>query len=566
MMGDCDMTRTFQAAITADVKPTQSQWWKTATAYQIYPRSFCDSNGDGIGDIPGIISRLDYLAELGIGFIWLSPVYKSPMVDNGYDIADYRDIAPEFGTLADMDTLIAEAKARNIGIVMDLVVNHCSSEHPWFKAALASDDALEHDYFIWRKPRSGSNPLPDDLHSNFGGPAWTFVPELGKYYLHQFAKEQPDLNWDNPALRAEIYNMMNWWFDRGIAGFRMDVIDLIGKDVDAGILAEGPKLHDHLQEMHRETLAGRDVVTIGESWSVTPETAMLYCGSDRNELSMVFQFDHVKSGWDPEFGKWRPKPFDLPRFRRAFFDWQMALADDGWNSLFLTNHDLPRQVSKYADDGEYRVRSAKLLAIMLHLMKGTPFIYQGEEIGMTNASFKRLEDFRDVELFGHYDQAIAGGQTHAEFISGANANGRDNARTPMQWSAGEHAGFTTGTPWIGVNRNYPAINVAADMADPEGISAIYRKLISLRKVMPIISQGAFIPFSATDTTVFAYAREHDRQRLSVVANFSDAEVDYDIPEGLGGNGQCLVCNVQPRHQIARQIRLAPWEAFAVLSE
>ena len=560
------MTKTFHATSTADTEQATIPWWKTATAYQIYPRSFCDSNGDGIGDIPGIISKLDYLAGLGIGFVWLSPVYKSPMVDNGYDIADYQDIAPEFGTLADMDTLIAEAKARNIGIVMDLVVNHCSSEHPWFKAALASEDAPEHDYFIWRNPRFGRNALPDDLQSSFGGPAWTYVPELGKYYLHQFAKEQPDLNWSNPALRAEIYKMMNGWFDRGIAGFRMDVIDLIGKDVDAGILAEGPQLHDYLQEMHRETLAGRDVVTIGESWSATPETAILYCGSDRKELSMVFQFDHVKSGWDPKFGKWKPKPFDLPRFRKTFFDWQMALSDDGWNSLFLTNHDLPRQVSKYADDGEYRVRSAKLLAITLHLMKGTPFIYQGEEIGMTNARFERLEDFRDVELFGHYDQAIADGQTHAEFIAGANANGRDNARTPMQWSADEHAGFTTGIPWIAVNENYPAINVAADMANPEGVAATYRKLISLRSTMPIISQGRFIPFSVTDTKVFAYAREGDGQRLSVVANFSDMDVIYDVPEGLRCIGRCLVFNVQPRDQIAKQVRLAPWEAFALLSE
>ncbi|MGZ9809933.1 alpha-glucosidase [Pseudoroseicyclus sp. H15] len=541
-------------------------WWKTATGYQIYPRSFCDSDGDGIGDIPGIISKLDHLADLGIGFIWLSPVYASPMIDNGYDISDYRDIAPAFGTLDDMDRLIAEAKARGIEIVMDLVVNHCSSEHPWFKAALASPEAPEHDYFVWREPRGETSAPPDDMLSNFGGPAWTYVPSLGKYYLHQFASAQPDLNWENPALRAEIYAMMNWWFDRGIGGFRMDVIDLIGKDVDAGIMAEGPNLHAYLQEMHRETLAGRDVVTVGESWSVTPQTGILYCGEDRGELSMVFQFEHVKAGWHETFGKWKPLPFDLPTFKKAFFDWQIALADDGWNSLFLTNHDLPRQVSKYGDDGEFRVRSAKLLATVLHFMKGTPFVYQGEEIGMTNSRFERLEQFRDVELFGHHEAVMAQGHSLEEFISGANANGRDNARTPMQWSAGENAGFTSGTPWIEVNPNHTEINVEADRSDPDGLIAFYRHLVHLRKTLPILTRGDFRPFSVEDEAIFAYGRAFDGQRLSVVANVSSEPVSYDIPEGLACRGTCLVHNVEPRDELAGRIELAPWEAVAILSE
>jgi len=437
------------------VKTATLPWWKTTTGYQIYPRSFCDTNGDGIGDIPGIISKLDHLADLGIGFVWLSPVYRSPMIDNGYDIADYHDIAPEFGTLDDLDRLIAEAKARGIGIVMDLVVNHCSSEHAWFKAARESTEAPEHDYFVWRPPHPGNNAAPDDTQSNFGGPAWTYEPQVGKFYLHQFAKEQPDLNWDNPALRAEIYKMMNWWFDRGIAGFRMDVIDLIGKDVDNGILAEGPNLHPYLQEMHRETLAGRDVLAIGESWSVEPDRGILYSGRDRKELSMVFQFDHIKAGWHPVIGKWKPLPFDLVRLKASFFAWQQALAEDGWNSLFLTNHDLPRQVSKYGNDGALRVRSAKGLATVLHLMKGTPFVYQGEEIGMTNVNFDSLDRFRDLELFGHFPIAMNEGQSEADFIAGANDNGRDNSRTPMQWTDGPQAGFTTGTPWIEVNDNYP---------------------------------------------------------------------------------------------------------------
>lgn len=540
-------------------------WWKTATGYQVYPRSFCDSNADGIGDIPGIVSKLDYLADLGIGFIWLSPVYRSPMIDNGYDISDYQDIAPEFGTLADLDRLIAEARDRNIGIVMDLVVNHCSSEHPWFKAAISSTNATEHDYFVWRKPRPGNNRAPDDTQSSFGGPAWTYVPEVGKYYLHQFAKEQPDLNWENPALRAEIYKMMNWWFDRGIAGFRMDVIDLIGKDVDTGQLADGPYLHKYLQEMHRETLAGRNVVTIGETWSVTPETGVQYCGSDREELSMVFQFDHVKAGWDPKLGKWKPLPFDLVRFKKAFFDWQQALSDDGWNALFMTNHDLPRQVSRYGNDSKYRVRSAKLLAMILHLMKGTPFVYQGEEIGMTNVKFSDLAQFRDIELFGHYEVAMSQGRSHGEFIAGANANGRDNSRTPMQWNADTQAGFTTGIPWIEVNPNHKDINVEMDRSDPDGIWQFYRRLTKLRRTLTIISQGTFIPFCESDENVFCYARELGSQRLSVVANFSDIEIDYLVPEALNGNGECLLFNVNPRHQFCGNVRLAPREAFAILS-
>lgn len=548
----------------APTRPPLS-WWQTATAYQIYPRSFCDSNGDGVGDIPGIISKLDHLRDLGIGFIWLSPVYASPMVDNGYDISDYRAIAPEFGTLADFDRLIAEAKDRGIGIVMDLVVNHSSSEHAWFKAASASTAAPEHDYYIWREP-GPDGAAPSDLQSYFGGPAWTFVPEVGKYYLHLFAPGQPDLNWQNPALRAEIYAMMNWWFDRGVAGFRMDVIDLIGKDVDAGVMAAGPYLHGFIQEMHRETLAGRDVVTVGETWSVTPETGLLYCGRGRGELSMVFQFDHVKLGWDDEHGKWKPKPFDLVAFKKVFTDWQLALAEDGWNSLFLSNHDLPRSVSRYGNDGAFRVRSAKMLATAIHLMKGTPYIYQGEEIGMTNVAFDRIEQFRDVETLGHYAEAVAKGVDPADFIAGANTNGRDNARTPMQWTAGAGAGFTTGTPWIDVNPNHATINVAADRADPDGVFAHYQTLARLRRTLPVIASGRFIPFAAEDDRVFAYLRELDGTRLSVVANFTGEIADFDVPEGLAGRGACLVSNVASRDEIAGRIRLAPYEAVAILHD
>ena len=403
------------------------EWWQCATGYQIYPKSFLDSDGDGIGDIPGIVSKLDYLAELGIGFIWLSPVYRSPMADNGYDISDYEDIAPEFGTLADLDTLIAEARRRDIGIVMDLVVNHTSDEHLWFRDARASRESPLRDFYIWRDPAPGGGP-PDATESFFGGSAWTLDEETEQYYLHLFDPKQPDLNWDEPAMRERIWAMMRRWLDRGIAGFRMDVIDLIGKDIDAGILADGPTLHEHLSEMHRETLAGRDVVAVGETWSATPETALLYSGRERGELSMVFQFEHVTVGWDGTHGKWRPKPFDLVALKRVWNRWQAALADDGWNALFWSNHDLPRAVSTWGDEGEHRVASAKMLATVLHLMKGTPYVFQGEELGMTNARFTDIARYRDVETLNrHAAELRSGGDVDAFMLRGRCERSRQRA-------------------------------------------------------------------------------------------------------------------------------------------
>lgn len=541
----------------------ETPWWQTATGYQIYPRSFCDLNWDGVGDIPGIISKLDYLVDLGIGFIWLSPVYRSPMADNGYDISDYRDIAPEFGTLDNFDVLVAEAKARGIRIVMDLVVNHTSSDHAWFHAARTSRVAPEHNYYIWRDPAPDGGP-PSDRQAFFGGPAWTFVPEVGRYYLHLFSPEQPDLNWANPTLRAEIFDMMRWWLDRGIGGFRMDVIDLIGKEIDSGFYDGGPHTYRYLAEMRAETFGGRDVVTVGESWNVTTDTAREYCGVD-GALDMVFQFNHVIEGWDPVHGKWKPKPFDLIAFKRVLCAWQTALSEDGWNSLFLSNHDLPRQVSKYGDDGTYRVQSAKMLATVMHLMKGTPFVYQGEEIGMTNAAFTRIDQFRDVETLGHYAEAIAAGVTPEDFIAGANENSRDNARTPMQWTAERNAGFTDGTPWIEVNTNHKEINTVAERADPDGVFAHYRRLITLRKELPIIVHGSFRMFAEEDDAIFAYLRELDGERLVVVANFSSNSMDLDVPDALAeGKGECIISSHAPRSRLERRIRLSPYEAFAVL--
>lgn len=543
----------------------RAEWWTTATAYQIYPRSFCDSDGDGIGDIPGIISRLDHLADLGIGFVWLSPVYASPMADNGYDISDYRDVAPEFGTLEDLDRLIAEARARGIAIVMDLVVNHSSDRHAWFEDARSARDAEYRDFYIWRDPAPDGGP-PNDLQSNFGGPAWTLDEPTGQYYLHLFDRTQPDLNWTNPKVRAEIYDMMNWWFDRGIAGFRMDVIDLIGKEPDRGITANGPKLHDYLQEMHRATLAGRDVVTVGEAWSATPQNALLYCGRDRNELSMVFQFEHVSTFWDEAHGKWRPAAFDLVTLKRILNKWQRALEDDGWNSLFWSNHDLPRAVSAYGDDGDYRVRSARMLAIVLHLMKGTPYIYQGEEIGMTNAGFDSIEQYRDVETLNFYELQKERGITEAQFLRGAAENSRDNARTPMQWSDAPQAGFTSGTPWIAVNENYRHVNVAAARADPEGVLAQYRRLAALRREHPIVVHGRYEPLAEEDSRVFAYRRHLERQALLVIGNFTAERVAFQLPPGAETAGRCLTANLEPRTACAGTVHLEPYEAFAILQD
>ena len=542
---------------------TSRHWWQSATVYQIYPRSFADSNGDGIGDIPGIIGKLDYLRDLGIGVIWLSPICASPMRDNGYDIADYQAIAPMFGTLDDFDRLVAEAKARGIGILLDLVVNHTSDQHRWFLDARSSRDSRYRDYYVWRDPAPDGG-LPNDIQSTFGGPAWTLDPVTGQYWFHQFAPEQPDLNWGNPELRADIYRMMNWWLDRGIAGFRMDVINLIAKEPDRGITADGPKLHDYIQEMHRETLAGRDVMTVGESWSATPATALLYSGRDRAELSMVFQFEHVMQQWHETWGKWQPKPFDLVALKRVIGRWQTALADDGWNSLFWGNHDLPRAVSKYGDDKRYRVESAKMLATVLHLLKGTPYVYQGEEIGMTNVPFSSIEQYRDIETLNMHRLHLEAGLPETDFITGANENGRDNSRTPMQWNDAAHAGFTTGTPWIEANPNYERINVAAAEADPESILAHYRRLIALRRTLPLVIDGRYTPWLEAHPEVFAYTRTLGTQSLLVIANFTARDVTIDIPAALRGDWQPLL-DAAPA-LLRERATLAPFEVITGLAD
>jgi oligo-1,6-glucosidase len=544
---------------------SRKAWWHTATVYQVYPRSFADSNGDGVGDLPGISSKLEYLKALGIELIWLSPIHASPMDDNGYDISDYQAVAPEFGTLADFDDLVAQARSRGIGVVLDLVVNHTSDAHPWFVQSRASKQSAYRDYYIWRKPAEGGGP-PNKLTSSFGGPAWTLDEQTGQYYLHLFSRRQPDLNWANPNVRHEIYQMMNWWLERGIAGFRMDVIDYIGKQVDQNIVTDGPHLHDYLQEMNQATFGSRDVITVGETWSATPGSALLYSGRARQELSMVFQFEHVTQQWDEIYGKWRSRPFDLVKLKSILGKWQYALAEDGWNSLFWGNHDLPRAVSKYGDVKGYPVESAKMLATVLHLLKGTPFVYQGEEIGMTNAPFTKIEQYRDIETLNMHRLHLEAGLSPEDFIRGANENGRDNARTPMQWSSGANAGFTTGIPWIDVNENYAAINAEVAMSDEHSIWNHYRRLILLRKSHPIIVYGRFQSFLDQHPDIFAYTRTLDQQRLTVLANFSARTITLDLPNELQGSGRCLISNYDPVHKVDATMEFRPYEVFAILAQ
>ncbi|MBS4460329.1 glycoside hydrolase family 13 protein [Lactococcus petauri] len=535
----------------------KQNWWQEAVMYQIYPRSFQDSNGDGIGDIKGIISRLDYLEKLGITGIWLSPVYKSPNDDNGYDISDYEAIMAEFGTMSDMETLILEAEKRGIKIIMDLVVNHTSDEHPWFIEARKSEENKYRDYYIWRDaPADGG--LPNDLKSIFGGPAWQWDETAGQYYLHLFSKKQPDLNWENEALRQVVYEMMNFWIDKGIGGFRMDVIDLIGKQPDEGITGNGPKLHDYLKEMHQVTFGGKNLLTVGETWGATPEIAKQYSNPANKELSMVFQFEHI--GLDEAEGqtKWDLIPLEIPKLKEVFSKWQTELGDEGWNSLFWNNHDLPRIVSRWGNDKEYRVESAKMLAILLHMMKGTPYIYQGEEIGMTNNPVTDIEQIDDIESRNMYFERLEEGYSKEAILHSINAKGRDNARTPMQWSNAKTAGFSTGHPWLAINPNYEKINVDAALEDENSVFYTYQKLIALRKENPIIVWGEFELLKDTAEEVFAYIRSYKGENWLIVANFSANEnqfsSSYEVKEEVIHNYPEVIDDM-------KEIVLKPYEAF-----
>ncbi len=495
-----------------------NKWWKNAVVYQIYPKSFQDSDGDGCGDIQGIISRLDYLKDLGIDAVWISPMYCSPQDDNGYDISDYQDIDPMFGTLDDMEELIREAENRGIKIIMDLVLNHTSDEHRWFLEAVKGKDNPYHDYYVWRDGEEGV--YPNDMKSTFGGPAWEWIPELKQYYFHQFSVKQPDLNWENPKVRREIYDMILWWMDKGVGGFRLDVIDQIAKEPDLCITNNGPRLHEYLQELSRETFQKGNLITVGEAWGATPEIAKKYSNPDGSEFSMVFQFEHMVMDQEEGKEKWDLAPLPFVELKKCMEKWQTELYEKGWNSLFWDNHDLPRIVSRWGDDGAYRVPSAKMLAIVLHGMQGTPYIYQGEELGMTNVRFDSIEEYRDIETLNMYYERLEAGYDKKDIMASIYAKSRDNARTPMQWSAQRNAGFTTGTPWLGLNPNYREINVEQERKDPDSIYQFYRRLIKLRKICPVFTDGKFDLLLPEDEQIFAYTRTDQETEMLVCANFT----------------------------------------------
>lgn len=492
-------------------------WWKSAVIYQIYPRSFQDSNSDGIGDLAGIIRRLDYLETLGIDAIWLSPVYRSPQDDNGYDISDYCDIDPMFGTLADMEALITEAKRHHIRIIMDLVLNHSSDEHRWFQEAKKSRDNPYHDYYVWRDGVEGTPP--NEMKATFGGSAWTWVPEVEQYYFHQFSIKQPDLNWDNPALRQELYKAINFWIEKGVGGFRLDVIDQIAKDPDLEITANGPMLHAYIRELNVNTFGGTDLVTVGEAWGATVQNAPIYSDPRGKEFSMVFQFEHIGLDQIPGKEKWDLAPLQLSALKEVLTKWQVGLHGKGWNSLFWNNHDLPRIVSRWGNDGIYRQESAKMLATLLHGMQGTPYIYQGEELGMTNVAFPSIDDYRDIETLNMYRDRTQAGYDKADILRSLHAKSRDNARTPMQWDVTTNAGFTAGTPWLQVNPNYTAINAADELADANSVFHYYQALIRLRKQYPIFSEGDFTLLFADHPALFGYQRRLGDQVMTVLCNF-----------------------------------------------
>lgn len=533
-------------------------WWKKAVVYQVYPKSFQDSNGDGIGDLQGITKRLPYLEKLGIDAIWLSPVYQSPQVDNGYDISDYEAIDPQYGTMADMDESLKEAKKHHIKIVMDLVVNHTSDQHEWFVEARKNKDNPYRDYYIWRDPVDGHEP--NDMKSAFSGSAWKFDEKTGQYYLHLFAEQQPDLNWKNPELRQKIYDMMNFWIDKGIGGFRMDVIELIGKDPDKNIRENGPMLHPYLQEMNKNTFGGKDLMTVGETWNATPKIAEEYSDPARHELSMVFQFENQSLDQQAGKEKWDLKKLDLGELKKVLVKWQTEIDfDHAWNSLFWENHDIPRVISRWGNDKEYRVQSAKMFATVLHLMHGTPYIYNGEEIGMTNCPVKDISEVEDIESVNMYNERLENGANKDDLIHAINVKGRDNARTPMQWDDSTNAGFTDGNPWLHVNPNYKDINVEKALADPDSIFYTYQKLIKLRHENDIVVDGDFELVDTSDE-VLAYYRKLNGEKWLVVANLSGEEQQFSSNEEIA---DVLLSNYPERDNL-NALSLKPYEAFAVI--
>lgn len=552
----------------------EKTWWKESVVYQIYPRSFNDSNGDGIGDIKGIIEKLDYLKNLGIDIIWVSPIYKSPNDDNGYDISDYQDIMDDFGTMEDFDVMLSEIHKRGMKLVMDLVVNHSSDEHKWFVESRKSKDNPYRDYYIWRDPKEDGSE-PNNWGSWFGGSAWQFDEATGQYYLHIFSKKQPDLNWDNPEVRKEVFDMMTWWLDKGVDGFRMDVISLISKvpglpdgEIEGlyGNLSpfciHGPHVHEYLKEMNQKVLSKYDIMTVGEASGVTIEEAKKYAGYDSGELDTVFQFDHMGLE-EPAFGKWGNKRFHLVDLKDVFTRWYQGLDGKAWNCLFWSNHDQPRGVSRFGNDSdEYRVVSAKMLGTCLHFLQGTPYVYQGEELGMTNVAFESLEDYQDIETINAYHEAVDQLGIEPDLMMDyIHHIGRDNARTPMQWDDSENAGFTTGTPWLKVNPNYKKINAASQVNDPDSVYNYYKKLIALRKEHEIVVYGDYKLLLPDSEEIYAYTRSLNNENLLVVCNFTDHEVSFEVPELFRGDNKTLMIGNYPDASDCGSVwTLRPYEA------
>ncbi|QCB94218.1 glycoside hydrolase family 13 protein [Cellulomonas shaoxiangyii] len=564
-------------------------WWTTAVVYQIYPRSFQDSDGDGVGDLRGVLQRVDHLAELGVDVVWFSPLYRSPQDDNGYDISDYQDVDPLFGTLEDLDEVVDALHARGIKVVMDLVVNHTSDEHPWFVESRSSVDNPKRDWYWWRPPRHGMaagepGAEPTNWGSFFSGSVWELDDATGEYYLHLFSRKQPDLNWENPEVREAVYAMMRWWLDRGVDGFRMDVINLISKvvgpdgalhdgPVTHGVLGDagpgtnnGPRLHEFLQEMHREVFAGRreSLLLVGETPGATVEDAVLFTDPHRAELDMVFTFEHVGLDHGPG-GKYDPVPLDLRDLKATMHRWQAGLQDVGWNSLYWDNHDQPRAVSRFGDDGEYRRESATMLATVLHLHRGTPYVYQGEELGMTNAHFTSFDRYRDIEALRYVEHARALGRTSDDqLLAGLAAMSRDNARTPVQWDATRHAGFTTGEPWIAVNPNHRTVNAEAERADPSSVFHHHRRLIALRHAEPVVALGDFRMLLPDHPHVYAFTRTLDDVQLLVLGSFSGEEQTVEVPAGWDDDAERVLGNyADPAAVTAGVVTLRPWEALVL---
>lgn len=553
----------------------EKRWWKESVVYQIYPRSFCDSNGDGIGDLNGITGKLDYLKELGIDVIWLSPVYKSPNDDNGYDISDYQAIMDEFGTMEDFDRMLATAHEKGIKIMMDLVVNHTSDEHKWFIESRKSTDNPYRDYYIWR-PAKEDGSLPNNWGSCFSGPAWEYDKTTDMYFLHLFSKKQPDLNWDNPAVRQDVFDMMNWWLKKGVDGFRMDVISLISKepglpDKEPGIngyatfnvSANGPHVHEYLQEMRQKALNNADTITVGECSGVTLEEAKKYARSDEKELNMVFQFEHMDVDSDEKAGKWTTRKMDLRNLKKILTRWQKGLQDIAWNSLYWENHDQPRSVSRFGNDSdEYREISAKMLATCIHMMQGTPYVYQGEELGMTNCPFNTLDNFRDLESINAFHELTEQGKmTEEDMMAAIGYKGRDNARTPMQWDDSAYAGFSTANPWIMVNPNYTKINAKDQINREDSVFKYYQKLIKLRHESELIVYGTYDLILDDDKDIYAYIRTLGDEKLIVYCNFSENTREVELPEEFT-NGKVLISNYSDA-KVNHKITLRPYEAIVI---